>query len=378
MAYSKPSYRYITSFSFNDPDFPPLSSKSSTGNSFNSLQSSKLCSDSNFSTQKSFVESVLKSNHTLFPLETTSTQNSCFSPSAHKSTVASAPVKIFSYFSSNSDNSLGSRACLAICKTNSNPKSNLALKDNSKFHFLPVSIKPAKPMSVCNSCVSSTLSNSSDAMGQKPSFDSHSFKSSSPFKSTNPKSSISVSPTDRNNFSFSIPSVIKSNDSKPACAPPQTSHLLPFPIKSSRLLFQSSTQTCQSIFSQNKKVFNSASLFHVSELPFQCNATATLPFTIIPLRPSAICVFLLNLLFSFILLTCSSCFILNFNILIYILLAVLVFIKFYTNSTGLLFRLMESNRSLIILIIEFIHILQYGAIFNKMAFSKINPLTKPF
>ena len=37
---------------------------------------------------------------------------------------------------------------------------------------------------------------------------------------------------------------------------------------------------------------------------------------------------------------------------------------------------MESNRSLIILIIEFIHILQYGAIFNKMTFSKINSLNK--
>ena len=212
-------------------------------------------------------------------------------------------------------------------------------------------------MSVSNFCVSSTLSNSGDAMVQKPSFHSYLFKSSSPFKSTTPKSSISVSPTNRNSFSFSIPSVIKSNDSKPACAPPQTSHLSPFPIKSSKHLFQSSTQTCQSVFSQNQKVFNSASLFQVSELPFQCNATATLPFIIILLRSSAICIFLRNLLFSFILLTCSSCFILNFNILLYILLTVLVFIKLYTNSAGLLFRLMESNRSLIILIIEFIHIL---------------------
>ena len=213
-------------------------------------------------------------------------------------------------------------------------------------------------------------------MVQKPSFDSYSFKSSSPFKSTTPKSSITVSPTNRNNFSFSVPSVIKSNDSKPACAPPQKSHLSPFPIKSSRHLFQSSTQTFQSIFSQNQKVFNSTSLFQVSELPFQCNAVATLLFTIIPLRSSAICIFLLNLIFSFILLTCSSCFILNFNILIYILLTVLVFIKCYTNSAGLLFRLMESNRSLIIFIIEFIHILQHGAIFNKMTFSKINSLNK--
>ena len=104
-------------------------------------------------------------------------------------------------------------------------------------------------MSVSNSCVSSILSNSSNAMPQKPSFDSYSFKSISPFKSTTPKSSISVSPTNRNNFSFSIPSFIKSNDSKPACVPPQTSHLSPFPIKSSRHFFRSYTQTCQLIFS---------------------------------------------------------------------------------------------------------------------------------
>ena len=273
----------------------------------------------------------MNSSHTPFPLETTSTQNSCFSPSTHKSTVASAPVKNVSSFSSNSGNSLGSRVCLAICKANSNPKSNLALKDHSKFHFLPVSIKPAKTMSVSNSCVSSTLSNSSDAMVQNPSFDSYSFKSSSQFKSATPKSSISVSPTNRNNFCFSFPSVIKSNDLKPTCVPPQTSHLSSFPIKSSRHLFQSSTQTCRSIFFQNQKVFNSASSFQVSELLFQCNATATLPFTIIQLRSSAIRIFLLNLLFSFILLTSSSRFILNFNILMYILLTVLVFIKFYTS-----------------------------------------------
>ena len=168
VAYSKPSFRDITSFTFNYADFPPLSSESSTVNSFNSLQSSKLSSNSGFSTQKSFAESVLKSNHTLFPLGTTSTQNSCFSPSAHKSSVASAPVKNVSYFSSNSDNSLGSRTCLAICKANSNPKSNFVLKDHSKSHILPVFVKFAIPMSVSNFCVSSTLSNSSNAMVQKP------------------------------------------------------------------------------------------------------------------------------------------------------------------------------------------------------------------
>ena len=120
-------------------------------------------------------------------------------------------------------------------------------------------------------------------------------------------------------------------------------------------------------------VFNSAFLLslEVSELQFQLNVTATLPFTIIPLRSSAICIFMLNLLFSFILLTCSFCFILNFNILIYILFTVLVFTTFYTNSAGLLFILMENNRSLIYLITEFIHIFRNGAIFDKMTFSNI-------
>ena len=54
---------------------------------------------------------------------------------------------------------------------------------------------------------------------------------------------------------------------------------------------------------------------------------------------------------------------------------VLVFIKFYTNS--IFFRLVGSNRSLIILIMEFIHIFHYGTIFNKMIFSNINLWNKP-
>ena len=86
---------------------------------------------------------------------------------------------------------------------------------------------------------------------------------------------------------------------------------------------------------------------------------------------------MLNLLISLILLTCSSCFILNFNIIyIYILLKILVSTEFFTNSAGLLFRLMESNRSLIILIIELIHSFQHGAIFHKTTFSNINLLKK--
>ena len=85
-----------------------------------------------------------------------------------------------------------------LFKTNSNPKSNLVLKDHSKSHILPVSAKPAIPrsMSVSNFCVSSTLPNSmvqkpsdtmvisdtsdtSDTTVQKPSFDSYLFMSSS-------------------------------------------------------------------------------------------------------------------------------------------------------------------------------------------------------
>ena len=161
-------------------------------------------------------------------------------------------------FCSNSVNILVSRASLAIHKANSNSKSNLVLKDHSKSHILPVPVKPAIPMSVSNFCVSSKLSNSSDAIVlKKPSFNSYSFKSSSKFSSskiaTTPKPSISVSPRNRNKFSYSIPSVIKSNDSKPAETPSQTSHLLLLLIKSKNRLFQPSTQACQSFFLKIRK-----------------------------------------------------------------------------------------------------------------------------
>ena len=76
----------------------------------------------NFSTQKSFAESVLNSNRSRFLLGKTSAENSCFSPSAFKYSVKSAAVKNVLFFSSNSANSLCSRACLAISKANSNPK----------------------------------------------------------------------------------------------------------------------------------------------------------------------------------------------------------------------------------------------------------------
>ena len=147
----------------------------------------------------------MKSNHSLFSLATTSTQNSYFeiqsfslsirnyfyakllsffSPWAHKCIVASAPVNNVSSFSSNSDNSLVSRAFLAISEANSDSKSNLVLKS----HVLPVSIKPAAPMSVSNFCASPTLSNFSDVVVQKTGFDSYSFNSSSFTNSTSQRS----------------------------------------------------------------------------------------------------------------------------------------------------------------------------------------------
>ena len=54
VAYSKPPYRSITSFSCNCADFPPLSSQNSTVNSFNFVQTSKLSSNTNFSTLTTF------------------------------------------------------------------------------------------------------------------------------------------------------------------------------------------------------------------------------------------------------------------------------------------------------------------------------------
>ena len=48
---------------------------------------------------------------------------------------------------------------------------------------------------------------------------------------------------------------------------------------------------------------------------------------------------------------------------------------FYTNSAGLFFRLMETNRCLIYLITDFIHVFQNGVTFNKMTFSN-NYLSK--
>ena len=159
MAYSKFSYKDITSFSFNYVHFSPHFSKSSNLNYINSLKSSKLSSDCNFSTftLKYFAESVLKSNHSPFTLGSTLIQNSCFSPSAHTSSVASAPVKNVSSFSSNSDNSLVSRTCLTNCKPNSNLKSNLMVKDHSKSRILRAFVKPAIPMYGSNCCVSSTV-----------------------------------------------------------------------------------------------------------------------------------------------------------------------------------------------------------------------------
>ena len=100
-------------------------------------------------------------------------------------------------------------------------------------------------MSVSDLCISSTLPKSTDDMFLKsPCFKSYSFKSGSFINSASqlsfchskfsgpripgtPKSTILVSPTNCNNFSYSIPSVIKFNDSKPACVSFQLSHLSP-------------------------------------------------------------------------------------------------------------------------------------------------------
>ena len=180
VAHSKPSYKGITSFSFNYADFPFLSSKSSAFNSYNFLQSSKLSNNSIFSNfaPNSFAESVLKSNHHLFPLETTSTQNSSFLPSAHKVIVGSAPVKNASFFFLiQMIYFLISRAYVATYMKNCNPKYNLGI-DRSKLYISPVSFKTAIPVSVSNFRIPPTLSISSDAIIQKPSFESYSFYSS--------------------------------------------------------------------------------------------------------------------------------------------------------------------------------------------------------
>ena len=77
------------------------------------------------------------------------------------SNVVSASVKNVSYFSSNWDNGLVSRASVASSKANSNSKSNSELQDHSKSHILPVSL------SASNFYVSSTLFKSSDAIVPK-------------------------------------------------------------------------------------------------------------------------------------------------------------------------------------------------------------------
>ena len=141
----------------------------------------------------------------LFP----SYSSKSFTVNSIKSSVASAPAKNIPSFSFNSDNNLISKACLAICQPNSNSKCNLVLKEHTKSHILPVSIKFAIPMSLSNFCDSSTLSNSSDAMVLKPSFDSYLIKSSS---STNSASQRSFCPS---KFSGpKIPTTLISNKSQ--------------------------------------------------------------------------------------------------------------------------------------------------------------------
>ena len=82
----------MTSSSFHNADFPPLSPKSSAVDSLTIYNS--LPSNSYFSTftENVFAETLLTCNNFLFPLGTTSTQNPCFSPSTYKSSVASASI----------------------------------------------------------------------------------------------------------------------------------------------------------------------------------------------------------------------------------------------------------------------------------------------
>ena len=196
-------------------------------------------------------------------------------------------------------------ACVAICKANSNSKLNLVLNDHSKLHILPVFVKPDISISVSNFCVSSTFSKSNDAMVLKnPSFTSYSFESdsvtnsASPGSFRKPKSFISVSPTNRISFSYSIPSPIKSNDSKSTCALSQR-FILSFTssYKIQQAFFSFFYSSLPISFSQNQKVFNSASVFQTFELSFQSNGT-TLPFTTIPSRSWTICMYLLICLVS--------------------------------------------------------------------------------
>ena len=179
-------------------------------------------------------------------------------------------------------------ACVALCKPNSDSKSNLVLNDHSKPHILPVFVKPYISTSVSNFCVSSTLSKSNDAIVLKnPSFTSYSFESGSVANSVSPrsfrkpKSFISVSPTNRINFSYSIQNLL-------VRFLQDLSYLSPLHLKSSKHFSHSSTLACQSIFS-----LSSAFVFQTFELPFQSNAT-TLLFTTIRSRSWTICMYLLT------------------------------------------------------------------------------------
>ena len=86
--------------------------------------------------------------------------------------------------------------------------------------------------------------------------------------------------------------------------------------------------------------------------------------------------FFKNLLLSFILLKFSFYLIFSFKILIYIFSTVLVFIRFFTKSALCLFKFLESNKSLIILVVGPIRIFQHNAMFNKMSLPNINFLIK--
>ena len=92
----------------------------------------------------------------------------------------------------------------------------------------------ASRRSLTNSASQRSFKNSASQSSLKNLASQRSFcnsKCSGPKIRTTRQSPISLSPTrTRNNPSFSLPSVIKSDDSKPACAPPQTSKVSQVPF----------------------------------------------------------------------------------------------------------------------------------------------------
>ena len=113
---------------------------------FDFLQSSKLFSDSNFSTYPNnyFNELDLNSNHSSM----NSTQRSCFSFSTQNSSTTLTSINNVSSFSYHSGNRLAFRICVGIFKETSNSKSNYIFKNHSTFYISQVSVKPSISISI--------------------------------------------------------------------------------------------------------------------------------------------------------------------------------------------------------------------------------------